>query len=186
MSFRPVIDLINRYQDLYSDDIIYVHGGFAVHLYIKEKLNIEIPVRDIDIEIRSRVTIHEFHDRLRQLIPGCSPTHLVGITTIQIGNISTDWFYEEYTSSLDIAVIEDIPVRPLSVVYAEEVSSLQSITDEMILWQQEVAQALSIEPLTQEILNRIDTEFNPFIDWCYEKQRRKFQRLPLLLRVMNL
>lgn len=184
IDIKPVLSLIKKYKASYPDDKIYIHGGYAAYLHIKKKLGIEVPIHDIDIQVETIVTVPQFQERLRTLLPKGSLSDVLdkwdSILTVKIGDISTDWFYRRYDMAQKTVVIDGIHVPPLSVVYKDETFSTEELTGEVTFLEEEgVDCCLQNEdgPISEKRVEEIHEWVRSEIEWRRDKLDRKRKRL---------
>jgi len=161
---------VQKYMELYPEDTTMVKGGAAAYLILKECLDQNIPINDIDVAINTDVSVQVIIDRWLLIVPSSytvryNPEFPISIFTL------TDTTGSDF--SLDIFVNDD------DFTYTEKIGSFNVERLDLM-----------IKRLYSELYDRkSDIEFlrddpdampNIVLQQIIEKYNRMYDRLILL------
>lgn len=107
-------------------------GGTAAYLWIKDRLNKEIPLRDIDIIINTEFPIKPIIDKFLSYLPNTyqieeapiSEMNSTIATMSSLSGLTYDLFINEDKIPSNTVIIDDIPVPPLDILIKDEIEKL--------------------------------------------------------------
>lgn len=127
------MDIISRYSERYPSDTIVLIGGAACYWWIKCKLDIEIPLKDLDIHISTQSTEKDILDRLLRILP---QYHIQDMTTdvptlVSDIGMSYDIFINQ-EPDLKYDICNSIPVESIQSLISYHDNTIEAMEEDLL------------------------------------------------------
>lgn len=163
-----VKELIEKYGQLSPEDKITIMGGAASYIWIKNKLDQEIFIKDVDIHINTKNTCKDVVDLFVDLLPGYTITNedreIITFGDPVGNNISFDIFVNQMPD-IKHSFIDTLPVELLSELILSYKNEYEGLQQDMIYLQ---------DPNNQEYI------------YIKDKAERVKERLSLLSQIQSI
>lgn len=131
------MDIINDYSKRYPDDKVFLMGGSAAYLWIKDKLGKELPAPYVDIHVNTKAALNTIGERWCKLLPNHTLAQPLGDGAFGFAKFkNTDTGELEFVvtinyrmSSAETAIVDGYRVQGLGWCFKDSRCDMNDVKD---------------------------------------------------------